>query len=259
MYLTSFDKAPIDTIRNLVKEDRDLRDAIIQMAYGKGSTLSDKLKSKLYLAGIVNYNENDVRIKNKIISESLSLGWLQKIAEEEKGLLGYAIELHSKGLYDASIDKFNAYLKNNEFPSSSAPIYNFLMGSCYYYLSQYEPALKYLLLGCKDPKNYPHEYREGSFLAGVCCVNTNHPEEALAHFEDVMNGDERDTVFYSSKLNALTVRQNLYAGDNERIAEVESGFKELLAEHNILPRVSDLDLFDLETVGVIRPGTPFSG
>ena len=228
MYLTSFDKAPIDTIRNLVKEDRDLRDAIIQMAYGKGSTLSDKLKSKLYLAGIVNYNENDVRIKNKIISESLSLGWLQKIAEEEKGLLGYAIELHSKGLYDASIDKFNAYLKNNEFPSSSAPIYNFLMGSCYYYLSQYEPALKYLLLGCKDPKNYPHEYREGSFLAGVCCVNTNHPEEALAHFEDVMNGDERDTVFYSSKLNALTVRQNLYAGDNERIAEVESGFKELL-------------------------------
>lgn len=228
MYLTSFDKAPIDTIRNLVKEDRDLRDAIIQMAYGKGSTLSDKLKSKLYLAGIVNYNENDVHIKNKIISESLSLSWLQKIAEEEKGLLGYAIELHSKGLYDASIEKFNAYLKNNEFPSGSATIYNFLMGSCYYNLSQYEPALKYLLLGCKDPKNCPHEYREGSFLAGVCCVNTNHPEEALAHFENVISGDERDTIYYSSKLNSLTVRQKLYAGNKEKIAEVESGFNELL-------------------------------
>lgn len=228
MYLTTFDKAPVDTIRTLVKEDRDLRDAIIQLAYNKGNTLSDKIKSKLYLAGIVNY-DNDVRIKNRIIKDSLSLRWLQKVEEEEKGLLTYAIELHSKGFYADSLDRFETYLKNNDFPEENAPYYYYYMGSCYYHLKNYKKSLHYFTIVPIDPKTSLLDYRSENFLSGADCLKMGKYADSLAYFNNVMNSEERDWYYYSSKLNSLAARTRLSIGDAEKQSEVEKEYKEILA------------------------------
>ena len=228
MYLTSFDMAPVDTIRTLVKEDRDLRDAIIQLAYDKGSALSDKIKSRLYLAGIVNYFENDVRIKNRIIKESLSLSWLQKVEEEEKGLLTYAMELHAKGLYAESVDKFEAFLKNNDFPEENAPYYYYYIGSCYYHLRDFKRSLHYLTISPIDSKISLHDYRNEFLLAGADSLKLGQYPEALAYFDKVMESDERDWYYYSSKLNSLAARTRIAKGDTEQLKAVEEEYKSLL-------------------------------
>lgn len=229
LYLTSYDKAPIDTIRTLVKEDRDLRDAIIQLAYDKGNTLSDKIKSKLYLAGIVNYYDNDVRIKNRIIKDSLSLSWLQKVEEEEKGLLTYAIELHSKGFYADSLNRFETYLKNNDFPEENAPYYYYYMGSCYYHLKNYEKSLHFFTIAPIDPKTSLLDYRSENFLSGADCLKLGKYADSLSFFNNVMNSEERDWYYYSSKLNSLAARTRLSRGDADKLTEVEKEYKEILA------------------------------
>jgi len=229
MYLTTFDKAPVDTIRTLVKEDRDLRDAIIQLAYDKGDTLSDKIKSKLYLAGIVNYYDNDVRIKNRIIKNSLSLSWLQKVEEEEKGLLTYAIELHVKGFYSDSLDRFETYLKNNDFPEENAPYYYYCMGSCYYHLKNYEKSLYFFTISPIERKASLHDYRNENFLSGADCLKLGKYADSLVYFNNVMQGDERDWYYYSSKLNSLAARTRLSKDDAGKLAEVENEYKEILA------------------------------
>ena len=229
MYLTTFDKAPVDTIRSLVKEDRDLRDAIIQLVYDKGYTLSDKIKSKLYLAGIVNYFDNEVRIKNRIIKDSLSLTWLQKVEEEEKGLLTYAIELHAKGFYSDSLDRFEAYLKNNVFPAENAPYYYYYMGSCYYHLKDYDKSLHFFTIAPIDSKTSLLDYRSENFLSGADCLKLGKYADSLVFFGNVMRGDERDWYYYSSKLNSLAAKTRLSKGDADKLKEVEKEYKEILA------------------------------
>lgn len=231
MYLTSFDKAPVDTIRNLVKEDRDLRDAIIQLAFNKGQTLSDKIKNKLYLSGIINYDDKDIHIKNRIINASLSLKWLQKIEEEEKGLLTYAIELHNKGYYQESIKKFEIYLKNNEFPEGNAPYYYYYMGSCFYHLQNFTQSLKSLTFMTLDFVKAPYEYRHSNFLAGADCLKLSRFNESLRYFNNAMLGEVKDWVYYSAKLNSLTARQQLAlaSGNIEEMRNIEQSYSELMA------------------------------
>ena len=232
LYLTSYDKAPIDTIRMLVKEDRDLRDAIIQLAYNKGGALSDKIKSKLYLAGIVNYSDNIIKIKNRIIEDSLSLDWLQKVEEEEKGLLAYAIDLHSKGFYQESISKFELYLKNNDFPDSNAAFYYYYMGSCCYHMKDFERSLKFMTTKLIDPSDSFNEFRSEHFLCGADCINLGRYPEALDYFEKVMNGEVRDNLYFSAKLNSLTARQRINKGDNNSFNSIECEYKSILEQSN---------------------------
>lgn len=220
MYLTLFDKAPVDTIRNLVKEDRILRDAIIQLAYGKGDVLSDKIKSRLYLAGIVNYSANEVKIKNKIIKDSLTLNWLQKLEEEEKGLLNYAVELYTKRLYVDSIEKFTSYLSNNEFPQAEAPYFYYYLGASYYHIRKFEDSLKYLTCNPLTPEMSSVEYRHENLLVGVDHINLGHYSESLEYFLKVLDGDKRDWIYYSSKLNSLAARLQMLKDDKNKLQAI---------------------------------------
>ena len=256
MYLTSFDLAPIDTIRSLVKEDRELRDAIIQLAYDKGDALSDKTKGKLYLSGIVNYSDSEVKIKNLIIKESLSLNWLRKVEEEEKGQIPYAVELHAKGLYQESLDKFESYLKGNEFPEANAPYCYYYMGSCCYHLQDFERSLSYLTLKPLDMATTPYEYRHAQFLAGANCLKLGRYDKSLDYFQKAMSGETRDWVYYSAWLNSLTARQRLVKDDEKEIQEIEKDYEELLA----LPKESgniDIKIYAaLEMGAMIKARSP---
>ena len=228
MYLTSYDKAPVDTIRSLVKDDRILRDAIIQLAYGKGDVLSDKIKSRLYLAGIVNYSANEVKIKNKIIEDSLSVNWLQKLEEEEKGLLNYAVELFTKGNYSSSVEKFNTYLNNNEFPVEEAPFLCYYLGVSNYHIRQFEESLKYLTLNPLTPEMSNDQYRHENLLVGVDHISLGHYAESLVFFSKVMEEETRDWIYHSAKLNSLAARLQISKEKNEDLQVIEQEYNELV-------------------------------
>jgi fengycin family lipopeptide synthetase D len=78
LYLTTVNKAPIDHIRHIVGEDKEIRNAVILIKNNKGNALSNEMKNKLYLAGIIksDYHSTDTSIKNKVIERSLSDQWL---------------------------------------------------------------------------------------------------------------------------------------------------------------------------------------
>jgi hypothetical protein len=86
----------VDNIREIVKQDPEVRNGLLEIHHQKGDNLSPELKGKLYLAGIINYDGNEIKIKNEIIKQSLSLEWLQQIEEEEKGLVLLAYEYFDK-------------------------------------------------------------------------------------------------------------------------------------------------------------------
>lgn len=232
MYLTSFDKAPVDTIRNLVKEDRDLRDAIVQLNYDKGDALSDKIKSKLYLSGIINYSTNEVTIKNRIIKESLSLNWLKKVQEEEMGQLSYAISLLRQSRYQESVDTFMRYLEKNDFPEIEAPYYYYYLGTGYYHIKEFEKSFDCMTKYPLASKDLSLEYRHENLLLGADCLNLLHNEEAVAYFEKAMEGSAQDWVYYSAKYNILTAKIKLAGNDTERLAEIEQGYRDLLTNQD---------------------------
>lgn len=96
-YLTSFDIAPIDHIRELVSENKSVREAIHQIISGDNEliNMSDTIKNKLYLYGIISSGKNDnlPKIKNKIIEASLSIKWLRSLEEDPQVIIDNAIKL----------------------------------------------------------------------------------------------------------------------------------------------------------------------
>ncbi|ACA88278.1 conserved hypothetical protein [Shewanella woodyi ATCC 51908] len=95
-YLTSFDIAPIDHIRELVSDNKEIQDAVTQLLSKEGSiNISDKIKSQLYLYGIISSENNidNIKIKNKIIELSLSLSWIKSLSDNTQTILDRAITL----------------------------------------------------------------------------------------------------------------------------------------------------------------------
>ena len=81
LYLEKFDVPPVDHIRNLVEKDGELQSALISMHFGKAATVPSHVVNKLYLAGIAKLESStgSLELRNRIISESLSVSWLQEL------------------------------------------------------------------------------------------------------------------------------------------------------------------------------------
>ena len=244
MYLTAYDQPPIDTIRSLVKEDHEIRKAVIQLVHGNSEAISDKMKSKLYLYGIVNYYDTDVRIKNQIIRKSLSLSWLQKLEEEDKGLLANAQELYRKRLYKECADRFDLFLRNNDdFPEDEAPLCYFYMGACHFHLKSFVTSVQYLSEKQLDAQSSPKYYRLEQFILGEDCLMIGKwDSKALGHFNNAMkSGNVHDEVFYWSKLGSLIARQRLAKDDNNELQSVMSEY-ELLCVTSDLPATRSVNM-----------------
>ena len=200
MYLTTFDRPPIDNIRELVKSDRELRNAIIEIAYKKGNEVSDKIKSKLYLSGITNFNgNNNVHIKNEVIKQSLSLDWIKQIEEEDKGLIKLALEFYEKEDYSESLSYFKKFLKNNSFEPRDESLYYYFMGSAAYHISDFQKALEYLdSTKFKKEDNYYYFVLNLKGLANFYCGNT---DESFAFLQSVIDAKQGDEVYIRALLN----------------------------------------------------------
>jgi tetratricopeptide (TPR) repeat protein len=140
LYLASFDLPPIDHIRAIAAADRDIRQALMAIHYGKADAVSDVVRKKLYLAGITKVAESGATatLKNRIVGEALSEKWLN---EAEKGAvppLEAARRFAEQKQYQEAIEQFHIHLERGDDPN---PEYTYFeLGKCLFESGRYEEA-----------------------------------------------------------------------------------------------------------------------
>jgi hypothetical protein len=189
LYLTDFDKAPIDHIRNLVAGDRELKNAIIQIKYNKGSTLNDDLKRKLYLAGITKacFATNEIKIKNRVIEESLSAQWIENIDNKEKDLSERAEDKFKASEFGEAAKLYEEFLQINNISDKEKIFAHYQIGLCYLSIKQYQLALDHLTLGLYEKESYAEIYQLQMSNIALCQYYLGNYESSITTLKQVIN------------------------------------------------------------------------
>lgn len=197
-YLIKFDKPPIDHIRELIENNRDIRNSIIEIEYSKGKQITDKIKSKLYLAGIINYEDNDVHIKNETIKQALNLEWIKTLEEEDKGLVGVAIEEFEKGNYEEALEGFERFLEDNEFEEEERAICFYYMGYASYSLGKFKDAINFLNKSKFDVEDNPKWYYRNINLTGNAYYYNLQISNSISCYKEVIDSGRKDETYVRS-------------------------------------------------------------
>lgn len=223
-YLTSFDKPPVDNIREIVKKEIIIQDALIEIEYGKGDVIADNIKQKLYLAGIINYTENDVEIKNRIIKHSLSKQWIDSIRGIEEDLLEKGIRLYNEEAYKKAINTLKIYLSQIIEIKEKSQEYNishFHLGLSYYFDNDFDAALINLNKTNFDPKKYGNLFFKTELFKGYIFQHNKKYIDAQIAFEKILNIGIKDEFYLNAKINlALILSLN---GENDSEKEKSEG------------------------------------
>lgn len=147
LYLYKFDRPPVDHIRTLAEKDSALRSAVSSVRWGAGQTVDPKTIGRLYLAGIINFdNSGSPYIKNDVIDRALSDQWLLDISEREKGILRAASDEFASGRWKSAIRLF---INNRDKAAAPETVETRIqLGLSYFYAGEYEAAsseFKFLL------------------------------------------------------------------------------------------------------------------
>lgn len=236
MYLTAFDMAPIDSIREMVVKDTSLRDAVIQLSINKGETLPVDVKRKLYLAGIINWEIGAHDFKNPIMSSSLSYDWLLKIHDEELNFLSAAekcIELSKE--YRKAISFLNKYLESSKNNTDEDYVY-YLLGLSYFRLEEYQESLKYLDLINKTSA----KYNFGQLIKACNFIRLEKLADAKIILNYLINHSEM--ISRELYLRSVIALIDLYISDSSEIALREAKKTLLNTIHEYKEDIVNLDI-----------------
>ena len=252
LYLTTFDKPPIDNIRELVKEDSEIRNSIIEIEYKKGGEISDRIKSKLYLAGIINYNEKNIHIKNEILRQSISLEWIKSLEEDEKGLVKIAIEDFDKENYLDSLQNFEKFLLTNNFKVTEKSICYYYMGYGAYRLNRFDKTLEYLEQTNFDKLDESRLYYRTLNLNGLANLYEDNIVASLACFKEVIDSGRKDEIFVRALVNygSISLKSDIKKYKDE--AEIifnniinETGFNKERIDIEIINELKSISHYNL--------------
>lgn len=207
-YLISFDHAPVDHIRELVKSNEAVRRAIRSIHEENTEKLSDEIKKKLYLFGVISSNlKESISFKNPIVKKSLSLKWLESIETEAASMKftsthGVAfVESHD---YDRAIEVFEYLLSTGQENDTI----NYLLGFSYYKKSKVNKALNQFLRNF-----YEEPYKSRAICyRGMCKVHLGELAEGIHDLESVVNNKDDSTRHHAQ----LNLAQSLSSENSER-------------------------------------------
>ena len=203
LYLTDFTRAPIDNIREVVTADDELRNAITVIKCGKGNTLPDTTKNKLYLTGIIRSaaNHTDITIKNRIIEAALSDQWLLDITVNKKGLAKIAAEKYDEHKYEEALTLYEQLLRSSDSSAKEFETPYFKMGLCAYYSGQYQKALGYLEKSPFNKTDYALFYYERAFFIGACYLRIGNVEASRAQFQETLQNPTKNISYFTALVN----------------------------------------------------------
>ena len=190
-YLTSFDKAPIDAIRQKVQDEEVLKDALIQLYFNKGESLSVEVKNQLYLAGIIDFDNNRPQIKNPILDSCLGYDWLMSLESKKPDYLteaDHAIWINKD--YKKAITFLNHYLEE-EHSLDEIDKANYLLGFAHYRLFNIEYAEKSFNIikerGFKSKYYYP-----AILILAYAYTSSEEYDKALNCYSQIIGGTKTE-------------------------------------------------------------------
>ncbi len=201
-YLTSFDIAPIDHIRELVKTNKDIRSAVLHLQQNKEIELSDEIKKKLYLFGIIDSKfDKKTTIKNPIIKNSLSINWIKSIDKQTQSQLSYGLELIEQIEYQEAITVLLEFISNSSPTKEQLEVCNYNIGFAYYKIRDLVNAIEYF------SKNYSINLYKGNSksLLGICKLGIGEKEGGIEILEEILKLKTKDFAFRNAALNLAPV------------------------------------------------------
>ena len=197
IYLTSYDHAPVDGIREQVSKDMDLARAVIELHINKGQSISEEIRNQLYLAGIIDYSDNSVQFKNPIIEKSLPYDWLFSFQTREDVYLQEAIrEIKLDRDYKGAIPKLQMLLSSQNLAKKGRVHY--YLGHAYMGQYKYEDALVHF----SKIKENESDYFEGLYWMGYCHSIFHRWDEAKKAY-DLINDKCKDRELRQKTIVAL--------------------------------------------------------
>lgn len=197
-FLISYDIPPVDHIRELVKSNKAIRDAILDIHKGDCSELSDEIKNKLYLYGITSSNfESKTTIKNPIISKALSEDWIYSIDKQAKSSLNYGIDKIIDSDFDAGIILIKKFLENTKVSKTDLQTSNYFLGFAFYNKQDFDESIEYL----SKEFSSPIFQRNSESMLGICYLLTNRISDGERLVNKVLEAPQNDFAYRNACLN----------------------------------------------------------
>lgn len=185
LYFSSVDVPPVDHIKALVESSQDIRDALIAIHYKKSEAISGAIRTKLYLAGISEFDPNTRRVtfKNRILELALSEQFILSL-ERSQPTYEAAIRSYQAGLFEDALAGFVGFVKSAP-EDSRIPIGRYWAGVCCYSLGQYMEALGHL--NRLDDFELPlTAIAARKFFLGMSLLKIGQPREAVPYLKQAV-------------------------------------------------------------------------
>lgn len=197
-YLTTFDVAPVDHIRELIKSNRLLRQAVYAIKSGRYEDVSDEDKQRLYLYGIIgsNFNEKTV-IKNKIIDQSLSLEWIESVNRQSQDVLIYGLECVDSKKYKEAVEVLSTCLESEKITQENIDVCNYNIGYCNFMLGDFEAAADIF----RKEFRLERLSRSAKFYLGLCYMKRGQAPEGVLLFDELVKHEVMDYAYCNALLN----------------------------------------------------------
>ncbi len=208
LYLKNFDLPPIDHIRTRVELDKEIRSAVMSIHYDKTLSLSDKVKDRLYLAGISTPKALDgsIAFRNRIMAVSLSEKWIADVEARSTTLEDRASDKLRLKQYQEAIDLYTEFLGTDDNPERGrAALLN--IGFCQAMLENFDEAIATFTPIQLDFDKTPYLYNFRGYWLGISYLCKD--EHNLAKIEFVKICDQGSTehsvAFYFQSLVNLAI------------------------------------------------------
>ncbi|KJU79812.1 AAA-like domain-containing protein [Pseudomonas chengduensis] len=229
LYLKDYDRAPVDHIRTLVSSDPQIRSAVISIRYGNSEFPDDKIKGRLYLAGITSAaGGSSIKIRNNIFDEALSNKWIEQVDAAEKSMIDLAVEAFEAKSYETAIRLYDQ-ARNNLPEGEELPDDNCLeLGLSHLWLGKTETAIReFESLNTRSQDLYIQQL--ANFYLGSTLLSDRRYKDSYAHLLKASNGPEWSTRI-NSKINIVSVhlKDDAFDDTEKAIALSDSVIQEIL-------------------------------
>lgn len=225
LYLRSFDVPPVDHIRTLVGSDKEVRNAIMAIHYGKADSISDAVKGRLYLSGIISAPgpNSTVRIKNRVIEAALSEAWLEEVERTAPSGLEHADELYRDRRYADALVIYERCEEEGEVRDPD--VFAIQKGSCQYFTGDYRGCIQSLLAHpVQKSRSFDLYVVSRSKIANAHLLLGEY-QESIEAFENLIaefgpKAEGQPLSFYEAKLNLSAAYVASGFGDAARVIEL---------------------------------------
>lgn len=219
LYLAKYDRPPVDHIRSLVQDDKELRDAVVSIHYNKSEALSDRVKSRLYLAGILgtDYEYGDVRIKNRVVEKSLDERWLSDIEKKESQSITSADIKFKVCDYKGAGEIYQKVIEEGVDSIDELMHSRYRLGVCYFHQGEYQKAIGCYEEHLFDKKGSRDIYMEQIYTLAMSYLSLHDLDVSLRYFDEIIS-EKVDDYYYESLVSKSNILSLINEVDNKELA-----------------------------------------